>query len=78
MTVTLQDVIFDKMCVLENAFSRQEHLDVNKRDTILDHLYLELPVTLSWLNRMNIALRPRDREILQFCINAFEDKTEWK
>ena len=47
MTVTLQDVIFDKMCVLENAFSRQEHLDVNKRDTILDHL--------SWLNRMNIA-----------------------
>ena len=70
MTVTLQDVIFDKMCVLENAFSRQEHLDVNKRDTILDHP--------SWLNRMNIALRPRDREILQFCINAFEDKTEWK
>jgi len=70
MTVSLQDVIFDKMCVLENAFSRQEHLDANKRDTRLDHL--------SWLNRMNIALRPRDREILQFCINAFEDKTEWK
>ena len=70
MTVSLQDVIFDKMCVLENAFSRQEHLDINKRDTILDHL--------SWLNKMNIALRPRDKEILQFCINAFEDKTEWK
>ena len=70
MTVSLQDVIFDKMCVLENAFSRQDHLDENKRDTILDDL--------SWLNRMNIALRSRDREILQFCINAFEDKTEWK
>jgi|TARA_A100001391_G_scaffold5397_1_gene3577 hypothetical protein len=68
--VRLQDVIFDKMNALECALARQDHLDKQKRGTLWDQI--------SWLNRMNIALGQKDKEILQFAINAFEDKTEWK
>ena len=68
--VRLQDVIFDKMNALECALVRQDHLDKQKRGTLWDQI--------SWLNRMNIALGQKDKEILQFAINAFEDKTEWK
>ena len=68
--VRLQDVIFDKMNALECALARQDHLDKQNRGTLWDQI--------SWLNRMNIALGQKDKEILQFAINAFEDKTEWK
>ena len=36
--VTLRDVVFDKMNVLENHFIKGDHLDPKYKDSIEDHL----------------------------------------
>ena len=46
--VTLRDVVFDKMNVLENHFIRGDHLDPKYRDTIKDQM--------AWIKKMWIVV----------------------
>ena len=55
--VTLRDVVFDKMNVLENHFIKGDHLDPKYKDTIKDQM--------AWIKKMWIVVGEDDREWIE-------------
>ena len=53
--VSLRDVVFDKMNVLENHFIRGDHLDPKYRDTIKDQM--------AWIKKMWIVVGDDDKAV---------------
>lgn len=68
--VTLRDVVFDKMNVLENHFIKGDHLDPKYKDTIEDQL--------AWVKKMWPIVGEGDREWIESATYAMEEQLEWK
>ncbi len=68
--VSLRDVVFDKMNVLENHFIRGDHLDPKYRDTIKDQM--------AWISKMWIIVGEDDKDWIEMAKYAMEEQIEWK
>ena len=68
--VSLRDVVYDKMNMLENHFIRNDHLDPKYRDTIEDQI--------AWISKMWRIVSDDDKEWIQMAQFALEDQLPWK
>lgn len=68
--VSLRDVVFDKMNVLENHFIKGDHLDPQYKDTIEDQM--------AWIKKMWVIVGEDDREWIECAQYALEDQLPWK